>query len=314
MSKLATLLIVATIFLSCVLHNVKPDYVTPLVRSILSAKTAKCWTLDRSDNREIVSVSATGTGFYAYVLAAEHGIISKKTAKQWIATGFDNMINANMDHFGWLYHFVDLKGNPAYSCEVSSIDSILFYLGAQRAAERLGDSELLAHIKKVSAGIDKEKMMEEGLFRHGIGLRSKWDRYNEGILLYKYYNSPLPETNIDYTLPLFVFYFPLAFYPEETIWLDHLDKSIKFQIKTTGRLGYSAMPSPYGYSVNSPYYFSPLGVLCCSKFFPNVIKYAGEDPLCQSQSIDKTWSSKDKILLDDGIALLILTQRSEAKL
>jgi hypothetical protein len=313
MKRFASLLLTMIVFLTYTLCN-NEKYTDTLVKDLLNARTKYGWTLDRSNNSCVVSSAATGVGFYAYAVAAEQKIITRNCAVTWIKEGFDAFVKTSPRWAGgWLYHFVDLEGKPTYSHEVSSIDTVIFYLGAQRAAEKLNDKLLLDHINNQAKKIDISLMMYGDQFKHGIGLPGKWDKYNEGILLYRYFDLPFYDNSPDYTLPLFVFYYPVAFYPygQTSIWWKyHLRLACEFQVKTTGRLGYTACDTPWGYRVNSPYVISPLARLCCESALPELpITNIG---ITQSTSVDGSWVSTTKIYLDEGIALLLLTKEGQS--
>lgn len=292
---------------------------TELIQNILQGSTESHWVQDRLSNPNIISASTTGVGFYAYARAAKIGLINKKTASEWIRSGFDSMISCNANNDGWLYHFVDKTGKPCKDSEVSSMDTVLFYLGSERAAELLDDTKLLNYIRKCKGKISTAVMLDDdGYFYHGWKiddgrrkmLHSKWRNYNEGILIYKYFNLPFKPVYTYYDLPLFVYYYPVAFYPDEQNWVDNLGLAIDYQLETTGRLGYTATDSPSGYSINSPYIISPLSIYCCREFFPDKcdlpLDRLNANPLLQAMTINKKWFSDDRILLDDGIAILIL--------
>lgn len=311
-------MIISTLLLALLMGVQSPE--RTLVNNLLVAQTERCWTLDRLSNKDVVSCAATGVGFYAYAKAAKLGIISKETASAWIRAGFDSMINLYPENRGWLYHFVDRRGNVTLSSEISSIDTVIFYAGAEKAAKLLGDDSLLNHILEDKSKIDLFVMMDkDGCFYHSfkyekgklIQSRWKWASYNEGILIYKYFNKKFTPTHIDYSLPLFVYYYPTAFYPERS-WIEHLGKAIDFQLSMTGRFGYSAMDGMDGYVVNNPYYVSPLAVYSCNRFFSDKVRKQlcdfSVDKLTPSISVNGKWASSDRVLLDDGVALMLISE------
>lgn len=290
-----------------------------LVNNICESMTNKCWTPDRISNKKIISVSTTGVGFYAYARAVELGEMTRENAIEYIWVGFDMMREINKGYDGWLMHFVDIDGKPVNDTEVSSIDTVIFYLGAEMAARRLNDQKLLDHILLGKSTINLQVMMDsEGFFYHGFSTGSprvmskyKWHNYNEGVLIYKYFNKPFKPSITTYDQPLFVYYYPLAFYPDEREWIENLGKAIKYQKRMTKIFGYTACDGPNGYVVNSPYVISPLAITCCKNYFPDEVKFELAfrhfvDPLCQSITINEEWKSKDRILIDDGIALILL--------
>src|SRR6185503_15232609 len=103
-----------------------------IVDTFLANTTDKCWTLDRISDKNLVSVSATGTGFYAYAVAYKLGRLSKEEAVNFIRTGFDNILKYNQGYDGWLLHFMDKDGKAANDTEISSIDTVLFYASVEK--------------------------------------------------------------------------------------------------------------------------------------------------------------------------------------
>lgn len=243
-------------------------------------------------------------GFYAQAVAAKTGILMRNDAVLFIRKGFDEALQANKGNYGWLYHFTDLQGKPTLNSEVSSIDTVLFYLGAERAAILLEDLVLLEHIKENRARINLSVIMDtEGIFYHSFARTHRWTNYDEGVLLYKYFNKPFTPKHTRYSLPLFVYFYPITFY-NEAVWTNHLNRAIAFQIDNTGHLGYTACDGRYGYEVNSPYYISPLAEYCCDLVLGK--ENNKDSRLVQSISLDRKWKSQDRILLDDGILLMLL--------
>jgi hypothetical protein len=299
----------------------RADDVDILARNFLAARTERCWTQDRMSNKNVVSVSATGLGFYAYVIAAERSIIQNTEASKWIKRGFEETMRININNKGWLYHFTDLDGRPVMNKSVSSIDTAIFYVAAEKAAARLKDKELITLIKKAKDRINVDFMYDNSLnkFRHAFIWNNNmvefnsffWDDYNEGIILYKYFDKPFKPDHTLYTLPLFVYFYPLAFYDDKEI-VSHLGKAIDYQIDHIGTVGFTATDGPAGYQIMKPDIVSPLAVNICSKFFPEKVKKTLSEykvgSLTQATTLDGRWKSKDRILIDDGFALLIATK------
>ena len=278
---------------------------TILTKNFLQARTERCWTQDRMSNKDLISVSATGAGFFAYAVAAERELIKPETARSWILRGFDSIVSYNNpSNGGWLYHFMDRKGNP--KGEVSSVDTTLFFLFAEKAANKLNDDELLKYIQKKKKEIqisvcynDKEK-----LFYHTPKRKHAWNKYyDESVLIYKYFDKLPPKVEFRSDLPLFVYYYPLAFY-KNPMWKSHLQSAVNFQLNNTKNCGYTSCDTKWGYQINSPYFISPLASYCAEAALHE--ESDQEDRLIQSISLDGSWKSTDRILLDDGILLLLL--------
>jgi hypothetical protein len=281
-------------------------------------RTDKCWVQDRQNNKEVISVAATGFGFAAWSIAAQEGKISREQASQWINTGFDETIKVNRKNFGWLYHFTNREGQPVIDTEVSSIDTVIFYLSAENAAMRLHDHALLDKIHRHKSLIDLKFMMRgTKYFSHGfrwvngkpVFLNFDWKCYSEGALIYKYFNIPYKPTAISYDLPLFVYYYPLCFYPNDKEMIEHLGKAIKYQTKKTGKFGFTSCDGPKGYIVLDYNLISPLAIWSCLIYYPDecrelLIKLhlPHHTP---SMILGEEWVNKDRIGIDDGACLLL---------
>lgn len=279
--------------------------------------TKDCLVLDRSNNRAVVSVAATGFGCYAWVKAYEYKLITREKAILWINTAFDTTLKHNVDNRGWLYHFTDTNGNPVYDKQVSTIDTAIFYSCVELAANRLNDKNLIQKIYNAKSKIDISLMTNQsGYISHGFvwvndqiqKLPYEWDNFSEGIILYKWLNIPYKPKRIEYNLPLFVYYYPLCFDNDPEI-INHLGKAIDYQIKNTGTFGLTACDDPIAgkYSIMKLDVISPLSVLTCTPFFPALCKI-NYNPLIPSITRDGKFINRNRILIDDGAALIILSE------
>jgi hypothetical protein len=123
-----------------------------LIDYFLTHQTPRHLVLDRSSDRSTVSVAATGFGYFAWAVAVEDGLLDRAAAIRWMNESIDFVVGTNpAKNRGWLYHWTDPEGRPKLNGEVSSIDTVLFWGGAQRAADKLNDPGL---IRKVTGGID----------------------------------------------------------------------------------------------------------------------------------------------------------------
>lgn len=223
----------------------------------LDARTESGLILDRMTNlrgqelpREgVASLAATGYGLAALPLACEKGSISREEAEQMLKKTLDTVEELSRNtRGGWLYHFVDsATGEPAINSEVSSVDTILFYYGAIVAGEYVGGEER-DRVYTMLHNLDFDMMRtNDGAcpdsldFSHGYRIkengeikfiRSRWDRYSEGILIpflalgATSLDAEIWSKGIDRThywkrdgleafdnLPLFTHYYPLGFIP-----------------------------------------------------------------------------------------------------
>jgi hypothetical protein len=92
---------------------------------------------------------------------------------------------------GFYYHFLDLRsGRRAWNCELSSIDTGLLVAGAMTAREQFPGTELATVAGRLCDGVDWPWMMDGGStlamgWTPEAGfLKSRWDAFNEGPLLY----------------------------------------------------------------------------------------------------------------------------------
>ncbi len=204
-------------------------------------------TIDRINN--MASIAATGYGLVALVLAVEHKMLSLQNAKtlslKTLKTVADNI---TPQQCGWMYHFVRAdSGEPYPGSEVSSVDTVLFLLGALIAGEYFG-GEVKQQAKHLFDQVDFSMMLtndnhapQKQMFSHGFSLKNghrrfikpNWDSYSEGIIVplialgatHNKINDTVWHTGWDRTknwqdgqlktfapLPLFTYFFPLGFF------------------------------------------------------------------------------------------------------
>lgn len=91
------------------------------------------------DTYTVASVASTGYALAALPVAVEHHWISRKTAEQRALTTLRWFRDKQPNVHGFYYHFVNWKtGAREWNCELSSIDSGLFFLGAITAGQYFG--------------------------------------------------------------------------------------------------------------------------------------------------------------------------------
>lgn len=165
---------------------------------------------DKSDYT-VASIAATGYGLAALPVGVEHHWISRKEAEQQALRTLRFVDQKLPNVHGWYYHFVDKRtGERVWNCELSSIDSGLLTLGAMVCGRYFAGTEVERLAERIYARIDWTWMLTNGgafpdkhLLSHGwtpeMGfLKTDWDTYSEGILLYLLgmgaEQGPLPST------------------------------------------------------------------------------------------------------------------------
>ena len=239
--------------------------------------TAHKMVLDRESDKSTVSVAATGFGYYAWAVAARRGRLSREAAIAWMDESLTFVQQTSpKKNRGWLYHFTDPEGRPKFDGEVSSIDTALFFLGARKAAQTLGDARLSRRVEEMIAAVEVAYMLapgQERYFSHCFyweGGRRRfsaytWDDYSEGVLLYRLFNKDFKPRQVRYDLPLFVYYYPLCFYDDPGA-ASALCKAVEHQLRAHGACGITACDGPGGYCVNDPRIISPLALWAVSRY------------------------------------------------
>jgi hypothetical protein len=298
-----------------------------LVDYFLENQTPRHLVLDRSSDRTTASVAATGFGYFAWAVAVEDGLLDRAEAIRWMTDSIDLVARTTPKrNRGWLYHWTDAEGNPKLNKEVSSIDTVLFWGGAKRAAEKLKDPGLLRRVADGIAAIDRPWMQTNGgrrpdkrLFSHGLvwdddGTAAfydvDWDeRYSEGVLVYRLLGVPPPTREVALGLPLFVYYYPLCLFPDDPEYQATLRAAVRWQLSAYGYCGMTACDGPVGYVVGDPRVVSPLSVWACSVVSEEAGAFLGRmrhDRTTPSYSVDGTWVARDRIGIDSGSTLMML--------
>jgi hypothetical protein len=292
----------------------------PLIQYFLDHRTKTGLVLDRDSNPTTVSCAGTGFGMNAWAIAAERNIVSKETALEYIQVAFEKTVTTNpVKNRGWLYHFTDGDGNPRCRTEVSTIDTALFYLNAEQAGTRIGDSGFLAKVRLWKSKIDIPFMMHDHLARHGCYwsvddkgaetiryIGDVWDESNEGVLFYRCFGLPYAPTKVRYDLPLFVYFYPLCFFDDPEL-VDRLRKAVDYQKAKYGYWGFTACDGPKGYQSWNPKIISPVGIWATKPWVTDAdarLNELGLSPLTCATHIETKWVSKDKLAIDYGSCLV----------
>lgn len=265
--------------------------------------------LDRISDRTTVSCASTGLVAYSKAILVKKGKLERNSTRDLIKKGFDNTIKNNPEsNNGWLYHFTDENGIAKPYSEVSTIDTVLFYLGHLKAAETLQDEVFIAKIRDHISKINYSMVMRDNYFLHGfynqngsiIYINELWDDYNEGVLIYRLFSMDFKPIIVSYDLPLFVYYYPLCFFNDQE-YVDELKNAVSFQKNKFGYIGITACDGPEGYQIGDPDVVSPLSLYAASKFsdlakreLENISHYR----LVPSFSKSSNWVALDKTLID----------------
>lgn len=159
------------------------------------------FTKDRANNYErdsfdISSVAASGYALASLPIAVRRGWVSRQNALRRAHTMMDGHLQLEHQR-GWLYHFVHWDtGKRAWRCELSSIDTGLFVMGALFASHVLNDPALLRKVNQFYERMDFAWMLTDGgekpdekTLGHGWKpetgfLRNRWNAYSEHMFLY----------------------------------------------------------------------------------------------------------------------------------
>jgi hypothetical protein len=279
---------------------------------------------DRESDRNLISVAATGFAFKVWALAATSSRpqVSREEACRRINQSFDFIISNNPpSNKNWLFHFYYSDGSIPPNTEVSTVDTAIFYLGARQAAWDLLDLPLIFKVNYYFYQIDIAWMLKDCYIIHGfhyspsgeiIPIEYSYSEYSEGIMIYKLFNIPFSPAKIDYSLPLFTFYYPLCFYDDSEM-VGHLKKAISCQKEKYGNWGRSALDTENkGYQAFEANTISPLTILTISSYLniddETTRKYSG---LAASKDVLTGWESRDKVGIDAGCDYILLSKIGE---
>lgn len=163
--------------------------------------------LGKADSYTVASVAATGYALAALPLGVSRGWVKKADAKQQALRTLRFLSDKLVHHHGFFYHFSDWRnGERVWSCELSSIDSTLLFLGAL-AAGRFFGGECAERAEALVARADW-RWMRNGALAPSMGwkpesgfLEARWTGYTEASYLYLLAlgvpDHPLPQASWD---------------------------------------------------------------------------------------------------------------------
>ena len=169
--------------------------------------------------------------------------------------------------------------------------------------------------------MDVEWMRQGPYLTHGLHWRGDvpefipyvWDDYSEGVILYRTFNLEWKPRRVTYDLPLFVYYFPLAFFDDDEM-VTHLRAAVAYQKRTYGCWGLTACDGPNGYTVGDPDLISPLAILTVAPYIPEAGDYLarlGVPSDTPSLHRKTRWTSTDRLGIDDMCYVAITRKHEE---
>lgn len=199
--------------------------------------------------KNMASIASTGYGLLAWVLAVENKMLPMQKANDWALQTLTTVANnIGPKQKGWIYHFVKAtSGKPYPKSEVSSVDTVIFLLGALIAGEYFS-GKVKQKARQLFDQVDFPMMLSNDnqfpnkmVFSHGFLLKnnerifilSNWDTFSEGVIIpllalgatqYKVSDKIWNEgwNRIKYwqygklktfaPLPLFSYFYPLGFF------------------------------------------------------------------------------------------------------
>ena len=277
--------------------------------------------LDRRSDRNTVSCAATGFTEYSLALMASRGSAQRDEVLEIVRRGFHTTLAATPSrNRGWLYHFTDAQGGPKSWSEVSTIDSAIFYLGFLRAAETLGDAALLSEVRAAIDQVDREFMLRDGYFLHGLRwlgdephfITYRWDDTSEGMMLYRLFNLPFEPRVVRHDYPLFVYYYPLCFF-DDAGYAALLREAVAHQVRQYGYTGVTAGDGPNGYQAHDPELISPLALFALSGLIPEAratLARYGVDHMVPAYHVGSRWVAPDRVTIDYASAYILMVRPS----
>lgn len=145
---------------------------------------------DGSPSQGKASIAASGFALSAWAVAAQHGWVDRATAVQQVRRALDFLATRAPRQHGFFYHFMEMDtGARAWKCEVSPIDTGLFFAGAIMAREYFKDPQITQRVNGLIRDVDWEWFLNGGQTlamswhdEQGFS-RYRWDKYAEDMML-----------------------------------------------------------------------------------------------------------------------------------
>jgi len=136
------------------------------------------------------SIAASGFALSAWAVATERGWTNRVTAVDHVRLALHFLAEKAPRKHGFFYHFMEMDtGARAWKCELSPIDTGLFFAGAIMAREYFGDAEISRLVDGLFNDVDWEWFLNDGQTlamgwhdEEGFS-RYRWDHYSEDMML-----------------------------------------------------------------------------------------------------------------------------------
>ena len=145
---------------------------------------------DASASPGKASIAASGFALSAWAVATERGWTDRATAIDRVRLALRFLSEKAPRKHGFFYHFMEMDtGARAWKCELSPIDTGLFFAGAIMAREYFSDPEISRLVDGLFNDVDWEWFLNDGQTlamgwhdEEGFS-RYRWDHYSEDMML-----------------------------------------------------------------------------------------------------------------------------------
>jgi hypothetical protein len=145
---------------------------------------------DGSPSEGKASIAASGFAFSAWAVATQRGWVDRERAVEQVRKSLRFLAEKAPRRHGFFYHFMDMDtGERAWKCEVSPIDTGLFFAGAIMAREYFKDPEITSLVNRLILDVDWEWFLNGGTTlvmawydEQGFS-RYRWGKYAEDMML-----------------------------------------------------------------------------------------------------------------------------------
>lgn len=145
---------------------------------------------DASPTEGKASISAEGFAITAWAIAAQRGWVERPVALERVRTMLRFLATKAPRQHGFFYHFMEMDtGARAWQCELSSIDTGLFFAGAIVAREYFQDPEITALVNQLYGETDWSWFLNGGStvamgWHDEAGFsRFRWGHYSEHTMM-----------------------------------------------------------------------------------------------------------------------------------
>ena len=145
---------------------------------------------DGSPSEGKASIAASGFSLSAWAIATQRGWTDRENALSHVKLALRFLADSAPRKHGFFYHFMEMgTGARAWKCELSPIDTGLFFAGAIVARDYFADDEVTALVNRLFHEVDWEWFLNGGETlamgwhdEHGFS-RYRWDQYSEDMML-----------------------------------------------------------------------------------------------------------------------------------